>query len=53
MERSSMIKHGQFELQQKINSMHQNRLTLKFMVQKDIKIYWLLSEDNTKPIHYF
>lgn len=45
--------HGQFELQQKTNSMHQNRLTLKFMVQKDIKIYWLLSEDDTKPIHYF
>lgn len=23
------------------------------MVQKDIKIYWWLSESNVEPIHYF
>lgn len=33
--------------------MHWNQQTLKLMVQKDIKIYWLLSKDDMKPIDYF
>lgn len=33
--------------------MHWNQQTLKLMVHKDIKIYWLLSKDDMNPIHYF